>query len=124
MTSYGVRLPIFGDGESDRLKIDLRETLFLMGEGNNYQLIPMEAMPHRVLHVVVGGPSITPESQQQVDTTAELEGYELTLNFSHALLQLKEAYTVEIVFGKLGIPPELPEFPESLEPGILTEEIA
>jgi hypothetical protein len=106
LTSYGVRLPIFGDGESDRLKIDLSETLVLMGEGNNYCLIPIEAMPHVVISVVVGGPSITPESQQQVDTTAELDGYELTLNFSHPLLALKEAYTVEIIFGRMGILPE------------------
>jgi hypothetical protein len=104
MTSYGVRLPIFGDGKSDILKIDLRETMFLMGAGNNYQLIPIESMPHVVLHIVVGGPSITPESQQQVDTTADLDGYELTLTFSHPLLLLKEAYTVEIIFGRMGLP--------------------
>jgi hypothetical protein len=105
LTSYGVRLPIFGDGQSDRLKIDLRETLFLMGS-NNYQLIPIEAMPHRVLSVVLGGPSVTPESQQQVDVTHELDGFELTLNFSHPLLESKDAYTVEIIFGRLGILPE------------------
>jgi hypothetical protein len=118
LTSYGVRLPIFGDGESDRLQIDLRETLFLMGEGNNYKLIPLEAMPHRVLFISIGGPSVTPESQQQLDITAELDGYELTLNFSHALLQSKDAYTVEIVFGRLGILPEVPESPET---GLLPE---
>ena len=119
ITSYGVRLPIFGDGESDRLKIDLRETLFLMGEANIYTLIPLEAMPHRVLSVVLGGPSVTPESQQQVDTTADLDGYELTLNFSHPLLESKDAYTIEIIFGRVGLMPE--EIPET---GFLTEVIA
>jgi hypothetical protein len=109
LTSYGVRLPVFGDGDSNQLKIDLRETLFLMGEGNNYQLIPDVAMPHQVLNVTVGGPSITPETEQQCEVSGELDGYELTLKFAYPLLKSKDSYAVEIVFGRVGILPEIPE---------------
>jgi len=105
MTSYGVRLPIFGDGESDRLKIDLRETLFLMG--GEYQLIPAGAMPHRVISITGGTPDDT--QQQANPITAELDGYELTLNFPAPIPENSEAYTVEIIFGRLGILPEILE---------------
>jgi len=112
LTSYGVRLPIFGDGLSDRLKLDLRETLFLWPTGTGqsvYGLIPEAVMPHRVLDVTIGGPSITVQTEEAKLVEAELDGHVLTLNFSHPLYLSKEAYTVEIVFGRIGIPPDVPE---------------
>lgn len=110
-SSYGVRLPVYGDGTSKTVTFDLRDTMVIMGPSANsyYTLIPLQCMPHVVISVVVGGPSITVETEQARETTADLDGYELTLNFSHPLLFNKEAYTVEIIFGRAGV--VLPEAP-------------
>jgi hypothetical protein len=104
-TSFGVRLTIAGDGVTKDLRLDLTNTVFQM-VGGEYGFIPR--IPDSVLHVVIGGPSVSNQSQQNLDVVTELDGEFLTLHFSHALLENREHYTVELIFGCHGAPPKEP----------------
>lgn len=104
----GAHLAIFGDGESKNIVLDLRSTLFRLED--RYDFLPI--LPDSIVSVRIGGPNISPEITNQID--GKLYGTYLVLFFKTPLLLNKDPYTVEIVFGYLGV--ELPTIEAEVEP--------
>lgn len=107
-TGFGVRISIAGDGVSKRIRLDLTDTVVQMVGGSyvhsnaTWGFVPR--IPDSVLGVVIGGPSVSNQTQQNLDVVAKLDGDFLTLQFSHPLYLSKEFYTVEIIFGCDSVP--------------------
>lgn len=105
-TTLGARLTLKGDDQSKMMVLDLRNTVFQIGDSFGF----LPKLPDSVLRVNAGGPNANPEDKNEVKFA--LHAYALAVEFNSPLLSGPDDYTIEMVFGYNTINSVTPEEPD------------